>query len=118
MINCGARFTFYQTSNFSCADHAVVQFNIDEVNDIVWNEDAFANLVLPPGRKQLLRSVVEAHDSETGSGDFVTGKGDGLVINLSGPPGVGTYRGDNPIHMLNLSLLDPISQVKRLQQRQ
>lgn len=77
-----------------------MQFNICDVTDIVWNKDAFVNLVLPPGRKQLLRSIIEAHDAETGSGDFVKGKGDGLIINLSGPPGVGTYRADDPVHML------------------
>lgn len=77
------------------------------MNDIVWNEDAFANLMLPLNRKQLLRSVIEAHDSETGSGDFVKGKGDGLVINLSGPPGVGTYCADDPIHILKSSLRIP-----------
>ncbi len=46
-------------------------------------------MVLPSDRKNLLRSLVEAHDSESGFDDFVRGKGQGLVINLFGLPGVG-----------------------------
>ena len=56
----------------------------------------FKGLVLPPERKAFLRSLIEAHHllkepSATGKGfdDFVRGKGQGLVINLFGPPGVG-----------------------------
>jgi len=59
------------------------------MSDIQWNDEAFANLVLPAGRKQLLRSLVEAHDQDLGFDDFVQGKGQGLVINLFGPPGCG-----------------------------
>lgn len=56
---------------------------------IVWNDEAFANLVLPGDRKVLLQSLVEAHNADLGFDDFVQGKGHGLVINLFGPPGVG-----------------------------
>ena len=55
----------------------------------MWNEEAFANLVLPADRKTLLQSLVEAHNSNLDFDDFVKGKGHGLVINLFGPPGVG-----------------------------
>ena len=61
------------------------------VTAIAWNPETFAGLVLPAERKTLLRSLIEAHDADGGSGfdDFVRGKGQGLVINLFGPPGVG-----------------------------
>ena len=36
-----------------------------------------------------MRSLVEAHNSNLDFDDFVQGKGQGLVINLFGPPGVG-----------------------------
>ena len=55
----------------------------------MWNEEAFANLVLPADRKTLMQSLVEAHNSNLDFDDFVKGKGHGLVINLFGPPGVG-----------------------------
>jgi hypothetical protein len=66
-----------------------VEFDVTKVLPVQWNEDAFANLVLPADRKTLLRSLVEAHHEEASFDDFVKGKGAGLVVNLFGPPGVG-----------------------------
>ena len=66
-----------------------VEFNVTNVYPIVWNDEAFTNLVLPYGRKDLLQSLVEAHNADLGFDDFVQGKGQGLIINLFGPPGVG-----------------------------
>lgn len=66
-----------------------VEFNVDLVQPIEWNDEAFENLVLPFGRKALLKSLVEAHISNVDFDDFVVDKGRGLVINLYGPPGVG-----------------------------
>lgn len=67
----------------------LVELNVELVQPIQWNDEAFTSLVLPPGRKHLLQSLVEAHNSDLGFDDFVQGKGHGLVINLYGPPGVG-----------------------------
>jgi len=66
-----------------------VEFDVEKIQDVEWNNDAFANLVLPSSRKDLLRCLVEAHHRELGFDDFIKGKGHGLVINLFGPPGVG-----------------------------
>ena len=66
-----------------------MEFNVEKVEPVVWNGDAFANLVLPDNRKELLQSLVEAHHKELGFDDFIKGKGHGLVVNLFGPPGVG-----------------------------
>ncbi|KAJ7092995.1 P-loop containing nucleoside triphosphate hydrolase protein [Mycena belliarum] len=74
---------------FSLADKIWLEFDVTKVAPVVWNDDAFANLVLPQDRKTLLRSLVEAHHAEAGFDDFVKGKGAGLVVNLFGPPGVG-----------------------------
>ncbi|KAI1792767.1 P-loop containing nucleoside triphosphate hydrolase protein [Ganoderma leucocontextum] len=74
---------------FSLADKTWLEFNIQHVQPIVWNDEAFENLVLPDDRKDLLKSLVESHNSDSGFDDFVEGKGHGLVINLFGPPGVG-----------------------------
>ncbi|KAJ7264526.1 P-loop containing nucleoside triphosphate hydrolase protein [Mycena haematopus] len=74
---------------FSLADKIWLEFDVTKVLPVQWNEDAFANLVLPADRKTLLRSLVEAHHEEAGFDDFVKGKGAGLVVNLFGPPGVG-----------------------------
>ena len=67
----------------------LVEFSVERVTPIVWNDEAFRNLVLPGDRKTLLQSLVEAHNGDLEFDDFVQGKGHGLVINLFGPPGVG-----------------------------
>lgn len=74
---------------FSLTDKCWLEFDVDKIEDIDWNDDAFKNLVLPPGRKELLQSLVEAHHQGLDFDDFVKGKGHGLVVNLFGPPGVG-----------------------------
>ena len=66
-----------------------MEFNVEHITPVVWNPETFEGLVLPSDRKTLLRSLIEAHDSNSGFDDFVRGKGQGLVINLFGPPGVG-----------------------------
>ncbi|KAF5368050.1 hypothetical protein D9758_004441 [Tetrapyrgos nigripes] len=73
---------------FSLADKLWLEFSVDKVTDVNWNDEAFANLVLPADRKLMLQSLVEAHHRETFD-DFIKGKGHGLVINLFGPTGVG-----------------------------
>ncbi|KAK7047093.1 hypothetical protein VNI00_006757 [Paramarasmius palmivorus] len=74
---------------FSLSDKLWLEFDVEKISDVQWNSEAFANLVLPDGRKQLLQSLVEAHHMELGFDDFIKGKGHGLVVNLFGPPGVG-----------------------------
>ena len=66
-----------------------MEFNVEKIQPIQWNSEAFENLVLPSNRKELLRTLVEAHTQDLGFDDFVSGKGQGLVINLFGNPGVG-----------------------------
>ncbi|KAF8797499.1 P-loop containing nucleoside triphosphate hydrolase protein [Phlegmacium glaucopus] len=74
---------------FSLNDKVWLEFNVEKIQDVEWNEDAFDNLVLANGHKYLLQSLVEAHHKEIGFDDFIKGKGQGLVVNLFGPPGVG-----------------------------
>jgi len=73
----------------SLSDKLWLSFNVEHLEPIVWHDEAFTNLVLPGDRKAHLQSLVEAHNSAVGFDDFVLGKGQGLVINLFGPPGVG-----------------------------
>jgi hypothetical protein len=74
---------------FSLNDKIWLEFNVEKIQDIEWNTDAFNNLVLPHDHKYLLKSLVEAHHKDIGFDDFIKGKGHGLVVNLFGPPGVG-----------------------------
>ncbi|KLU87170.1 hypothetical protein MAPG_06173 [Magnaporthiopsis poae ATCC 64411] len=53
---------------------------------------AFGQLVLPPGHKEMVTSLVTQHFRDKASGgnaDIVRGKGKGLIILLHGAPGVG-----------------------------
>ena len=63
---------------------------VNHVKPIVWN-DSFANLVLPHQEKDLLLAFAQSKikASEIFFDDFVDGKGRGIIILLSGSPGVG-----------------------------
>lgn len=68
---------------------------MNSVHDIIWN-DSFNNLVLPHQEKDLLLAFAESKINALANGssvhafdDFVDGKGKGVIILLSGSPGVG-----------------------------
>lgn len=60
------------------------------VTDISWNDDVFNNLVLDEGYKRLIHGFVRSRiDRREAFDDFIDGKGRGIVMLLTGPPGVG-----------------------------
>lgn len=61
-----------------------MEFNIEHVGSIEWNDDAFKNIAIHPDRKILVQSLVESRAQKQPFDDFVSGKGLGLVINLFG----------------------------------
>ncbi|KAG8159225.1 hypothetical protein KVR01_010886 [Diaporthe batatas] len=69
------------------------QFNVDELDEIVWNDSAFDHLVLPGNEKELAWAFVENKAlSKNQFDDFIPDKGRGIIILMFGPPGVGkTY---------------------------
>lgn len=67
-----------------------VMFDVDNVKNFKWSDEPINNLVLPPTTKSLVKALVERHAASNHSfDDFVNGKGQGLVMNLFGNPGVG-----------------------------
>ena len=57
---------------------------------VTFNEEAFARLVLPPARKQLIQALVRSHGGGSHGGlDIIAGKGEGTIFLLHGPPGCG-----------------------------
>ncbi|TID21244.1 P-loop containing nucleoside triphosphate hydrolase protein [Venturia nashicola] len=65
-------------------------FNIEGVEDVEFNPTPFDSLVLPDGYKDLILAFVESQLKEGDSfEDVINGKGGGLVVLLSGVPGVG-----------------------------
>ncbi|PPJ58452.1 hypothetical protein CBER1_08352 [Cercospora berteroae] len=66
------------------------KFEVDNVTDIAWSENAFDRLVLSSARKRLVKALVDGNESHKGGlDDVIRGKGQGLVILLSGVPGTG-----------------------------
>lgn len=56
-------------------------FNVDDLSEIVWNDDAFKHLVLPGNEKDLAWSFVENKClSNNQFDDFVPDKGRGIII--------------------------------------
>ncbi|KAA1473177.1 P-loop containing nucleoside triphosphate hydrolase protein [Dentipellis sp. KUC8613] len=95
---------------YALSDREWLIFSVDGVKDIEWSSAAFDTLDMMAENKELVRSLVAQHkarldeqDEEQDSkkeeaehkemtkraGDFVYGKGTGLLFNLHGPPGVG-----------------------------
>ncbi|KAF1837936.1 P-loop containing nucleoside triphosphate hydrolase protein [Decorospora gaudefroyi] len=65
-------------------------FYLDLIEDIKFNDNAFASLVLPEDQKELILSFAESQAMEQSSfDDMISGKGRGHITLLSGPPGVG-----------------------------
>lgn len=67
-----------------------LDFFVDLVGEIQWNDLAFDSLVLPKDQKDLIMSFTEtqAQNRQTFD-DVIEGKGKGIIMLLSGPPGVG-----------------------------
>ncbi|KAI0411715.1 P-loop containing nucleoside triphosphate hydrolase protein [Xylaria grammica] len=66
------------------------EFNVDDIEEPGWSETPYENLVLPDGGKDLLFAFADhPRRSKEGFDDFVQHKGEGIIILLCGPPGVG-----------------------------
>lgn len=67
-----------------------LEFFVDSVSEIVFNDTAFDSLVLPEGHKSLILAISQAHmKSKDVFDDFIAGKGRGIIMLLSGGPGIG-----------------------------
>lgn len=73
---------------FLLKDKGWAEFCVDRITDIAWNENAFDSLVLPNDEKELILAFAEGK-ANSNFDDFVQGKGKGIIMLLSGPPGVG-----------------------------
>jgi hypothetical protein len=67
-----------------------LQFYIDNVQPTMWNADTFYNLVLPAAQKKLVLAIFRTQ-AATGNNydDLIAGKGKGIILLLSGLPGIG-----------------------------
>ncbi|KAI1214775.1 uncharacterized protein F4807DRAFT_8417 [Annulohypoxylon truncatum] len=78
---------------FAWSSKTFVEFFIENLSSIKWDETCFDQLVLNPTTKKTVQAMVTTHSrrGQDGPGidDIVEGKGKGLVMVLHGPPGVG-----------------------------
>lgn len=78
---------------YSLIDKEWLKFSLRGVSEIEWNTHAFESLVLPQeqeGLKDLVLAVAKAQSKQLDNfDDVVRGKGRGIILQLSGPPGVG-----------------------------
>ena len=75
---------------YSLRNKKWLTFSIGCVKDINYNDNAFESLVLPADHKELILALTESQvaNKETFD-DVIQGKGKGMIMLLSGPPGVG-----------------------------
>lgn len=75
---------------YSLKNKLWLNFFVNCVKDIEWQVDAFDRLVLPKNQKELILGFTESQRKFRNSfDDVIEGKGKGLIVSLSGPPGVG-----------------------------
>ena len=85
LLLCSASLKGYSLKNKKW-----LTFSIGFVSDIVYSETAFENLVLPEAHKELILALAESQVKHRDNfDDVIQGKGKGMIMLLSGPPGVG-----------------------------
>lgn len=58
---------------FSMRDKFFYKAPVDEIHDIVFNQQAFSQLVVPETTKDLIRALIESHIKGSGMDDFIEG---------------------------------------------
>lgn len=78
---------------YTLKDKEWLEFYLDSTSEIVWDSQAFDSLVLPKEQenlKDLILAFAKAQSKKLDDfDDVVQGKGRGVIMQLSGPPGVG-----------------------------
>ena len=80
----------YLMPGFSLIDKKWCFFQVDLIEDVEYNLNAFETLKLENDQKQMILSLVKVHTDERLSfDDVIKGKGRGMIFLLHGAPGVG-----------------------------
>lgn len=68
-----------------------MKFYVDDIRPVNWNDTAYTHLVYPETQKDLVLTFVSSHEAlkSSATDDVIQGKGQGLILLLSGPPGTG-----------------------------
>ncbi|OJD10965.1 hypothetical protein AJ78_08165 [Emergomyces pasteurianus Ep9510] len=80
----------HMVQGYALRNKAWLNFYVDELKTVEWNDEAYDHLVYDKQQKDLVLSFVENHHGvQRQQDDVIAGKGQGLNILLSGPPGTG-----------------------------
>ncbi|KAL1860554.1 hypothetical protein Daus18300_009187 [Diaporthe australafricana] len=86
-------YCHYRILGFSFDQKRWCALAISRLRKPEWNDQAFDQVIMPPVKRELMRSLVSAHrtgsDGHSVFDDIIKGKGRGLIGLLSGAPGVG-----------------------------
>jgi SpoVK/Ycf46/Vps4 family AAA+-type ATPase len=75
---------------YSLRNKMWLNFFVNCVKEIKWQNDAFDRLVLPENQKELILGFTQSQQEHRAEfDDVIEGKGRGMIILLCGPPGVG-----------------------------
>ncbi|KAL2061152.1 hypothetical protein VTL71DRAFT_7425 [Oculimacula yallundae] len=75
---------------FALKNKKWLNFYVDDLKPVVWNDEAYGHLVYPEEQKDLVLTFVDNHQRmKARVDDVIMGKGQGLILLLSGPPGTG-----------------------------
>ncbi|PHH80674.1 hypothetical protein CDD80_354 [Ophiocordyceps camponoti-rufipedis] len=67
-----------------------MEFFVDDVGDVEFDEQAFSSLVLPGDKKELILAFAQSQARyKDAFDDVISGKGKGIIVLLSGGPGIG-----------------------------
>ncbi|KAF4991839.1 hypothetical protein FGRMN_7557 [Fusarium graminum] len=79
-----------RVAGYSLRENAWGKFDIDAVEEIFYDSEAFDHLILPDDQKQQILSLVRVHENDGLSvDDLIKGKGRGMTFLLYGEPGLG-----------------------------
>ena len=82
--------TYPMVRGYSLKNKRWMEFFIDEVTEVEFNEQAFDSLVLPKDQKELILAFAQSQVLyKDAFDDIISGKGKGIIMLLSGGPGIG-----------------------------
>lgn len=75
---------------YSLKNKRWMEFFIDDVSEVKFNDQAFGSLVLPEDQKELILAFAQSQVKyKDAFDDIISGKGKGIIMLLSGGPGIG-----------------------------
>lgn len=66
-----------------------MDLEVDRIQDVQWHKEAFDHLVIDDETKELIEALITNRIASEKSTDWVTAKGNGLIMLLHGGPGTG-----------------------------